>query len=550
MELSTGKVMNKIGLLLSITALLSLVFFANLAVAEEAKPKLPKRTLKNNMSEVYNILPDPAACLSEVFTKGMYYGRLRANYFTYDNYASHYYDPQSPTTLSSQHDPTGFALGGSFIYKTAPLYGFSGTAGLYTAQNFGLLEKDDAIFGKTGRDTFSRYDKLKDGDWGMTVLAQAYAQYNIFKTDFKVGRQIYESFLTGSNDTKFIPVTFEGYTAYSEYIPATTVSVAWLTAMKLRDHSTFHDVITYDDRNSAFDDSRYTYYYNGNKINLRNYDEMDDTSAHKGLSYTKLKNAGNDVDNDLQVTGVSNKSIKNLQMDVWFTRVPDLFCSLMAEPNYDIALPDGWVLTPGLRYMQQFDNGAGDIGGAALNGKLAGKSGPQRGYTDADSVDARMYAARLVLKKGASNFLVGYSKISDDADLITPWRGFPTGGYTRTMGESNWQADCQTWMFLAGYDFEKAGLVKGFRASIDFVSTQEDDKKEYLNGDSLGTDRYIIHSDLMYRFPSLPDLEAKVRLKFLDGDRRTCTDTSITHKFGYVADPSYSDIRFELNYLF
>ncbi|SPD76254.1 conserved exported hypothetical protein [uncultured Desulfobacterium sp.] len=532
--------MRKISLLLSITALFTLVFLADFTWSAESKP-MPKRTLKNNMSEVYNILPDPATCFSEIFTKGMYYGRLRLNYFYYDNYAS------------SLHDPTGFAVGGSLIYKTAPLHGLSATAGFYTAQNLGLLDKEDALFGKTGKDTFSRYDRLKDGDWGMNVLAQAYAQYSIFKTDLKVGRQIYESFLTTSNDTKFIPVTFEGYTIYSEYVPATTLSLAWLTAMKLRDHTTFHDVITYDDRQDE------VYNYKGNNVYLRAFNDMDDGSAHKGLSYLKLKAAGEDVENDLVIAGVSNKSIKNLTFDVWYTGVPDLFYSLMAEPNYDIALPDGWILTPGFRYMQQFDNGAGEIGGAALNGKLVtgfdpvtGRpvvpSGHYRGYRDADNVDSKMYAARLVLKKGAGNVMVGYSKIADEADLITPWRGFPTGGYTRTMGESNWQADCASWMFLAFYDFDKAGMIKGFRASIDFVTSDEDDLKEHLNGDSLGTDRYVVHSDLWYRFQSLPDLEARVRFKWLDGDDRT--NAATYNKFGSSVDPSYSDIRFELNYLF
>lgn len=529
MELRKGNMMTKTSLAFGITLLftlsITLLFTPIFFFTVSAEAGTAKRTLKNNMSEVYNILPEQAASLPEVFTKGMYYGRLRAHYFYYDNYAS------------SLHDPSGFGLGGSLIYKSAPFYGLSGTAGLYTSQNLGLLEKEDAIFGKTGKDTFSRYDRLKDGDWGMTVLAQAYAQYSFQKTDIKVGRQIYESFLTTSNDTKFIPVTFEGYTIYSERIPATTVSLAWLTAMKLRDHTTFHDVITYDDRQDE------VYVYKGNNIYLRAFNDMDDGSAHKGLSYTRLKAAGEDVENDLVIAGMSNKSIKNLQLDTWYTGVPDLFYSLMAEPNYDIALPDGWVLTPGFRYMQQFDNGAGEIGGAALNGRLAGRSGHYNGYKDADSVDAKMYAARLVLKKGAGNLLLGYSKISDDADLITPWRGFPTGGYTRTMGESNWQANCETWMFLAFYDFEKAGLIKGFRASIDFDITDEDDKKEFLNGDCLGTDRYIVHTDLWYKFPSLPDLEAKVRLKFLDAARRTYPG-----KAG--EDPSYSDIRFELNYLF
>ena len=176
---------------LSIAVVLICLFGSTLAAADE-----PKRTLKNNMTEVYNVLPQDATTLADVFTQGEVYGRIRMNYFEW------VYD-DAPI-----HDPTGFALGGSLIYKTAPLHGISGTAGLYTAQNFGLLDEDDALFGRSGKDTFSRYDKMEEGDWGMTVLAQAYLQYHFHKTDIKIGRQIFESFLTKSNDTKMIPNTF------------------------------------------------------------------------------------------------------------------------------------------------------------------------------------------------------------------------------------------------------------------------------------------------------------------------------------------------------
>ncbi len=486
----------------------TLILLAVLAEADE-----PKRTLKNNMTEVYNILPEKADSFSEVFTKGMYYGRLRMNYFYWE-----YEEGQL-------HDPTGFGVGGSLLYKTAPFYGVSATAGLYTSQNLGLLEKDDALYGRSGKDTFSRYDRLQDGDWGMTVLAQAYLQLNCYKTDIKIGRQIFESFLTNSNDTKMIPNTFEGYTLVSDYIPLTSVTLAFLTAQKLRDHTEFHDVITFND---------------GKGKTFSRWNNQDDSVAHRGLSYDNLKAAGKDVDNTLVVAGVTNKTIKNLKLDFWYTGVPDLFYSLMAESNYKIGLAKGWSLTPGLRYMQQFDDGAGKVGGAALAGTIAGESGSSRGYKDADSVDGKLYAARLVLEKGPGSLLAGFSKVSDDADLICPWRGFPTGGYTRSMGQYNWFANSESWMILAYYDFGKADVIEGLRGSVDYSYMAEDDKKEELGG-HIATDRYQIHADIWYQFPFLPDLEAKIRIAIVNADRLTLIQP----------DPSsYTDFRFELNYLF
>ena len=476
----------------------------------------PKRVLRNNMTEVYKILPSTASTFYEAFTKGLFYGRLRVNSFYWSNQDG------------DKYDPAGFGLGGSLIFKSAPLYGISGTVGLYTSQNLGMLDEDDALYGRSGKDTFSRYDRLRDGDWGMTVLAQAYLQYHISKSDIKIGRQIFESFLTKSNDTKMIPNTFEGYTLESKDLPHTTFKFGYLTKQKLRDHTRFHDVITYGDKNAYVHDGK----------NISNWNNNDDSAVHKGLSYANLKAAGENVENDLVIAGLTHRALDNLKLDLWYTSVPDLFYSLMAESNYRVALGDGWSLTPGLRFMQQFDTGAGDIGGAALNGSLAGVSGSANGYDNADSVSAKLYAARLVLRKGAGRLQAGYSRVSDDADIIAPWRGFPTAGYTRAMGQYNWEANTKTWMVQAFYDFGKAGIIPGFRMCFDYSYINYDDDKERLGGLSK-TDQNYYHVDIWYIFPFLPALEAKFRAGHADAQKTVSG-----------SNPSYSEYRFEMNYLF
>lgn len=495
-----------ISLVVAVLAVLLLTLSGTSPAAEK-----PKRTLMNNMTEVYNILPEEASSFSEVFTKGMVYGRLRTNYFAYR------------WEEDSKHDPTGFALGGSLIYKTAPFYGFSGTVGFYTAQNLGLLDKDDAQYAKSGKDTFSRYDVMARGRWNMTVLAQAYLQYHFGKTDVRIGRQIFEGFLTKSNDTKMIPNTFEGISLASKCIPATNIRLAFFDRQKLRDHTRFHDVIIYGDGGS------------GPWSKWRN---NDDSAVHNGLSYDNLKAAGKDVDNELIIAGIINKSVKNLQLDFWYNGVPDLFYSLMGEGNYKISFGSGWSLTPGFRYMEQFDDGAGDIGGAALTGKLAGVSGSVLGYEDADNVDGKLYGGRLVLKKDPGKLHLGYTKVSDDADLIAPWRGFPTGGYTRSMAQYNWEANTESWMIKGFYDFGKAGIINGLRIALDYTNMDYDDTKEELGGIKK-TDRHIIHADLWYKFPLLSGLEAKVRIGLVEADDATAGE-----------DISYNEFRFEVNYLF
>ena len=146
---------------------------------------------------------------------------------------------------------------------------------------------------------------------------------------------------------------------------------------------------------------------------------------------SKLKAAG--IDDRLIVFQAENKSIPNLSIMANLTDVPDLVGLAAGEVNYTIALAGGITLVPGLKYLSQFDHGGGKIGGASLAGKIS--TADARGYRDPHSLDGSLVAARISLIKGAGNLLIGYSRVSDDADLVAPWRGFPTGGYTRAMGQ-------------------------------------------------------------------------------------------------------------------
>ncbi len=487
------------------------ILFILIVSGNAAASDKPKRIIKGNMTETYNVLPQNASNIGEVFTEGMIYGRFRTNYFRF------FWEEKA------MHNPTGFAVGGSLIAKSAPYYGLSATIGGYTSQNLDALDDADAKYGASGKDTFSRFDVLRKNRWGMTVLAQAYLQYSFMKTDVKIGRQICESFLTKSNDTKMIPNTFEGVSLTSRYVPDTSVMLAFFNKQKLRDHTRFHDVITFGHKNR----SPYHRWYNN-----------DDSAVHRGLSYANLKAGGGEVNNDLVIVGISNTSITRLKLDAWYNAVPDLFYSFMGEANYKIPIGCGWTLTPGARYMEQFDDGAGKIGGAALSGRLAGREGSYLGYKDADNVDGMLYGARLVLLKGPGLFHLGYTRVSDDADLITPWRGFPTGGYTRSMGQYNWQADTSSFMVKGAFDFGKANLVKGLRASVDWTFMNYDDNKEKL-GSVSKTDRYFIHADVWYRLPVKQFIEVKVRMGFVEADNK---------RSGH--NPSYDEYRTELSYLF
>lgn len=475
-----------------------------------------KRSLKNNMMVVYNVLPEKADSFTNAFADGILYGRLRSNNFKWDW-------KNNDTATTGNKDNYAVGLGGSLIYKTAPLYGVSGTVGMYYTDNpfpGGRMAAQDIKYLKAGKDTTSRYNVSTDGNYGFATVAQANIQYDYSKTTFIAGRQIFESFLTKSNDTKMIPNTFEGYTLTTKELPKTRIRGAWFYKQKLRDHETFHDVLTFKDGN-------------GNSWN-----NNDDAAVHKGLTYNNLKNNGKTVNNSLIVADLRNTSIKNLRVDVTYGAVPGIVSSLTGELNYKIPM-GAWSLTPGARYMYQMDNGGGDIGGACLSGTLAVDKTPTSnlGYKDRFTLDSGLWMGRLTLKNGPLKLQAAYSAVDDKADIVAPWRGFPTGGYTRAMAQYNWRANTKTSCVEAAYDFDKAKMVSGLSAMVRYAMQDFDNAKQAAGGQA---DSNVIHIDVRETIKAVPGLYAKLRVGLVDADTRT----------NGVQKDSYNEYRFELNYMF
>jgi len=459
-----------------------------LATSAEATLKTDKVTLKGNMIVEYNKPQKKVNSLVKLFSEGEFYGRLRTNSFMWD------------WTGDITTDNRAMGVGGSFIYKTASLSGFSATAGLYTSQNPSFFREDVEDIGtlKAGKDTLSRYDTSATNHFGMNVLGQAYLQYDVSKSSFKVGRQLVESVFTKSNDTKMIPNAFDGLSATIKEIPNTTVLLAYLYNQKLRDHTTSHDL-----------------------LGVNGWSQNDDSSANKNLTVARIG-----TDNTLSLISVTNKSIKNLKANVSYAMVPDVVSNLTLEAHYKLALSNGWSVAPGVRYMKQFDNLNADYDVANLKGNSSG-------YKDTKSLDSSLLALRVDVKNGAFMGRLGYSKIADKADIVAPWRAFPTGGFTRAMGQYNWYANTKTYMARVGYDFGKAKILDGFSLMGRYAVQDFDDTKSKVQADT-----NVIHIDARQNIGT--NMEAKLRLGFVNADVGNSGKKDI----------SYNEYRLEFNYFF
>ena len=461
-----------------------------------------KQAIKANGQLVYNIKHKEVDTFSDMFKDGEFYGRLRNNnfYFSYD-------------AQDSSHDTHVIAsVGASIVYKSAEYSGFDFTLGLYGSRAFFDDNSDPINTIKPGKDTLSRYDYSNTGNKSMGVIGQASIDYRVSKTDFILGRQLIETFYTKSNDTKMIPNAFDGLVIGSKDIPQTTAKLAYLYQQKLRDHLEAHSVLMVGDANSTSSEAA-------------KWSENDDAGMHKGLTYTALVAAGKPTDAPLLVLDIVNGSVNNLKINFSSYVVPELIAQAMGELNYTLKFK-GFSIAPGVRYIQQFDNGAGGVGGASLKGDAA------VGYKDPKSLDAKMIAARVVTKIDNYKINLGYTNILDEADLVTPWRGFPTAGYTRSMGMYNWRANTQSYRIEVVRNANKTGVYKNVFIQASVLYIDSDEKKSILD------DSMFYYAGFVKNFEDAPELQLRLRLGYRDfiGDASEVSD--------------YLDSRFELNYLF
>ena len=466
------------------------------ALADEA---LPKRTLKSNYVEVYNQKPKVANNFYEMFKEGDFYGRLRSNTYFLN------WEKENAT----QKNYVAGGLGGSLIYQSAIYNDFDFKTGLYYSRGFVSLPDSDISKLKSAKDVFSRFDKTNTGSDDIAVLGQAYLCYSGIKdSQIKVGRQLVETFFTKSNDIAMIPNTFDAAVFSTKALPKTSMTLAYITEQKTRGQSDANSVLMYGD--SAYSSS----------LNPA-WSTNDDNAMHKGLTYTALKTAGKPTDAPLIVLDAHNSSIKKLKIDAAYYSVLKLVSEAMLEGNYKVNLTNDFSITSGVRYIKQFDNGAGEVGGAAIDATPSG-------YKDPTSLNSQMAMARLVAEYKNYKLRFAYSQVMDEADLISPWRGFLTSGYTFSLTRVNWLANQKSAQVELMINANTTGMYKDLYMRFYATHTDADENKGHY-------DENYYYAGFVQNIPSMQDLQWRLRIGYLD-TKKPYADTL--------------DTRLELNYLF
>lgn len=453
---------------------------------------LIKQKLKSNRIIQYVKSPQKVEQLSKVLTDGIFYGRIRINEFIYD-------------ADSKIDDHQTIGIGGSLIYKTANYKGFSYTSGFYLSQSLGDANLENHRYGK---DTFSSDALSKDGRKQMHTFAQNYLSFQHNSIEVKLGHFLLESFLLQSHDTKMIPNAFEGASIEFQNIPKVKTTIAYITKQKLRDHEKFHSVLSYS-----------------------KYDGNDDGVMHRGLTAEKLEEKG--IDDKILLFEVQNSSLTNSKFRLGYTSVPKLISSIIVESSHKFKMTDNFNIETSIRYMQQFDEGAGEIGGANIKNNT-------QGYDHPNSLDASLFASKIDFNYKPLRVRFGYSNVADQGDIVAPWHGLPTAGYSRAMSTMNWYANTETFMVRADYDFPKSGLLEGLHLMSRYALNNFDDHKS-----GVSSDMDIFTLDLNKNFKNYPNVQVKLRSIIVKENHKVQNQDG-----SYKKDPSYNALRLELNYLF
>lgn len=406
--------------------------------------------------------------IADAFKTAQVNGKIRFNYFNWQWNDLDDYNKGTAIDNGGTTNPNSqiAAIGGSVAIKTASLNHFRLQGECFTSQPISNLSHN-TIFAKSGADL----------DNSINVLGIANIQFEYAKSVITAGRQYFETPLTDADDTKMIPYTFNGYTIINKDIPDTSIILGYITAFKLRNKTSFEGLLN------------------------------NDSYTNKGLRTSGLTNGGTAAFINLKkiapdylgVIGVENSSLSNLKLQLWYYQLDKILGDVIIEANYKIQF-NNLSITLGGRYLRQMDRLDGKLG--ATN--VAAFDGSNTGYKNPTSLDSTFWAYRVIAEKGATKFQLAYSAVSNNADIFSPWGGYPTQDYTTTMKIENYDANIRSYSITLWYDFEKAGLINGVSTNLCYLFDNRDESKIQPKGDMR-----TVTTDVNYKFTN--ELSGRIR---------------------------------------
>ena len=249
-----------------------------------------------------------ASDLSSAFKDGKASGQIRYYFMDEDN-------------RNDTRDYFGSAIGGKLKYETDSLYGFKAGVAFYHSEFINRNISTTSTQSGTGAPAKnSRYvaglvDSTDLNNRDVTLLGEAYLEYQLSKTKATVGRMKLNTPFINPQDGRMIPTLVQGAWVDSKEIKGLSANLGFINAFAVRNTSEWKSV--------------------GNSIGQGGYDMGNSAIVPITPQTAAAYNNGNTSSDGVYIASLTYSGIKDTKLEAWDYYVDNILNLAYLEGNYD-----------------------------------------------------------------------------------------------------------------------------------------------------------------------------------------------------------------------
>lgn len=358
--------------------------------------------------------PAPPKNILEAFERGRFQGNFRSYVMATDN-------------APGLTDYYAWAGGGSLMYSTAPLYGFSiGMGGMFNYQIAASdLTAKDPRTGAVNRYEIGLFDvENPQKSKSLDRLEELWLRYEHNKTSITLGQQAIQSPFINHQDGRMRPTMESGVWVESRAVKNTKIEGGWFWKISPR--------------------STVDWYSVGTSIGL--YPRGLNPDGTAGGYIGNIRSAG------IGLLGITRQVGNRAKVQLWDQYVENVFNTAFAQADYTHPLPNGYQLIFGLQVAHQ---------DALADG---GNPDPAKTYFQKGG-QSNLIGTQVGWTRGHWQALAAYTHITADGRFLSPreWGREPfytfmprerlegSGNSHAVTGRAIWQSDDKRLRIEAAY---------------------------------------------------------------------------------------------------
>lgn len=364
--------------------LLTLYFFINISTVFAQHQEVSEKPA--TWKDKNKIINNDTSSLLQAFKKGHLSGHFRYFFMATDN-------------EKNLTDYYANALGGGLKFETASFHHFQfGVSGFYIF-NIGSsnLTVADATTNQKNRYEIALFDiENPSNKKNIDRLEELYLKYNFKNSHIIFGKQLINTPFINLQDGRMRPTEVEGFWVEINELKNTKIEGGYLYSISPR--------------------STLEYYGIGKSIGI--YPSGVNTKGIQSDYSNNLESKG------VLSIGVTNKSMKNISMQIWNQYVENIFNTVMIQADYRIQFENKIAIDAGLQSIYQ----------AAIND--GGNVDASKTYFDKNT-KSLTFGAKLGLSKNNVGASINYNRITKEGRYLMPREWGREAFYTFLPRERN-----------------------------------------------------------------------------------------------------------------